>query len=179
MILQGRLMFRTLGTIKRQVDSMENAERARIVIEISRLGNFSLIFNAKNIGKANAKIVGSSAFRESFDRGKCLKDTPRYIGEKPKESYLCRWVGAGDVIDLEDHGTENSAPPLIANLSSDATRNNISMHGHSMWVFGQVRYFDGISPEERETRFCYRIAVDKESNTWAYYDGPSAYNKST
>ena len=179
MILQGRLMYRTLGTIKRQVDSMENAERARIVIEISRLGSFSLIFNAKNIGKTNANIIGISAFCEFLNKGKELPDIPQYEGEKPKESYMSRWVGSGEVIELQDYGNKNSLPPLIANLGDQVTRNNIFLYGHSISVYGQIRYLDGISPEERDTRFCYRIGVDKDNNTWAYESGPSAYIKFT
>ncbi len=171
----------TLEALRRQVDSMENSERGRIAIEISRRGEFSLQFNAKNIGKTNARVTSISAFCEFIARGQCLPDLPEYLAESHDPNYMGTWLGAGDSIALEDDGKDSAAgdASLIADLSAKATRNNIAINGHSMWVFGRMRYLDGIAAQEREIRFCYAIGVDRQENTWAYPDGPSAYRLDT
>jgi hypothetical protein len=177
MTLQRVAMEETLTAIKRQADMMENAERARMTIIVSRLGNFSFAFRAKNIGKTSAKVTYARGFSAFVCRGESLPEIPTYVSNAPIGHEPVQWVGPGDDVELvrrQDDG--KCVPMLIADLSEQSTRANIGSHGHSLWVYGRILYLDGISPIERDFRFCYGMMVDvKEEGTLCYSGGPLAY----
>lgn len=181
----GFVALRTLRAIKAQADltrrqaiAMENAERGRITVDGSRLGNFSFQFTAKNIGRTSARVTYARGFSVFVSKGDSLPDTPLYLSERPIGFEPVQWVGPGDDLEvvLEESGG-HCRPLLIADLSEQSMRNNIQLHGHSLWVFGRILYFDGISESERDYRFCYGFRVDKQDGTLYYSGGPAGYRQ--
>ena len=184
-IVYAFIAFFTLRAIKTQGDlmkwqarAMENAERARISVEASRLGNFSFQFTAKNIGKTSAKVTYARGFSVFVDRGKSLPDVPAYLSREPIGFEPVQWVGPGDGLELVRQDDEGHCHPLlIGDLSEPYMRNNIWLYGHSLWVYGRVLYFDGISEDERDFRFCFGFRVETGEETLYYAGGPEAYRR--
>jgi hypothetical protein len=176
MKLQRVAMEETLTAIKRQADMMENAERGRITVTGDRLGDLSFVFTAKNIGKTSARVTYARGFSAFVDHGKSLPEEPIYLSNDPIGYEPIQWVGAGDTLDLVRQQADGTCKPmLIGDLSEPSTRNNIRLHGHSLWIFGRILYFDGISPLERDFRFCYGMRVGDKDETLYYSGGPDAY----
>jgi hypothetical protein len=180
----------TLRKIERQTKAAENSasaallsaqafrdtERARMTVLASSLGNLSLQFNARNIGRANAKVIDACGYCAFHSVGETLPQNPIYLEENKSGWDFVEWVGTGADFQLTERKKDGSeAPYLIADLSETAMRNNIQYHGCSMWVFGRIVYFDGISPNERESRYCFRILVDGDGNTRYKTGGPTQY----
>jgi hypothetical protein len=181
---QAAIMRDQTDATQRSVELFANAERARIAIQVSRLGNLSLQFDAKNIGRTTARIIDSACFCVFVDRGKSLPDTPEYVAlDDTRELEATDSLAAGESFSLVRRSANSDgsgiAPFLIADLSADATRHNIGYHGHSMWVYGRIRYFDEISGAAREHRFCFKILSDGDRETWARLEGPPAYRMVT
>jgi hypothetical protein len=180
----------TLRKIERQTKAAEDSasaallgvqavmitERARMAVTASPLGNYSLEFNATNIGRSSAKVIRDRNYSVFFDGAELPNQKPVYLNEEPINEQYSEWVAPGGAFQLlryKEDGT--AAPNLIADLSADATRNNLRYHGCSMWVYGQILYYDGLSPERRELRFCYQILVDSSGNTRYKTGGPPEY----
>jgi len=168
--------LKTLTAIKRQVDLMENSERARMNLVVSRLGNFSFEFNAKNIGRTSARVSYARGFSTFLDPGKVLPDLPRYLSDEDIGHEPIEWVGPAADLSLVRQTEEGKCEPmLIADLSSEARRSNIRNAGCQLWVYGRIVYTDGISPNQRETRFCYGFRVDVHGETLYFSGGPPQY----
>jgi hypothetical protein len=164
--------------MKRQARALENAERARISVEASRLGNFSFQFTAKNIGKTSAKVTYARGFSVFVNKGKTLPDVPAYLSGEPIGFEPVQWVGPGDGLELVLQDDEGHCHPLlIGDLSEPSMRNNIRHYGHSLWVYGRILYFDGISEGERDFRFCFGFRVEAGEETLYYSGGPEAYRR--
>lgn len=178
---QGQLIGDSVMVAKRQADLMENAERARITVVVSRFGSYSFVFNARNIGKTSAKVTYARGFCTSLDQGQSLPLAPVYLSSEVSGVEPVQWVGAGADLELVEQKRDGEVGPiLIADLSQTATRNNIQFHGCSMWIYGRICYHDGISPVERESRFCYGFLVEsRDGNTLFYAGGPPAYRLDT
>lgn len=177
---QAVIMQKQTDATQKSVELFANAERARITVEVSRLGNFSLEFKAKNIGRTTARIIDSACFSCSFDRGERLPETPEYVTAGANmEMEATDALAPGESFPLtrqSERAQEVGFQPfLIADLSAQATRNNLASHGSVIWIYGRIRYYDGISPEAREYRFCFKILSDADNNTWAQLGGPLAY----
>jgi hypothetical protein len=182
---QAEIMQQQTEVTRKSVELFANAERARITVEVSRLGNFSIQFSAKNIGRTTARIIDSTCFQQWLDTKGPLPDKPEYLSLGTNSLLEATdSLAAGETFPLaqtasgeEDGGSREL---LIADLSAKATRNNLAYYGHSMWIYGRIRYFDGISTEAREHRFCFKIRSEGENgNTWAVLGGPSAYRMDT
>jgi hypothetical protein len=149
-------------------------KRARIVVAISEMGH-SLEFSGKNIGGTNARVAYAYGFSQTIRSDSSLPEMPSYISIEHRERFI-DWIAPGEVFEIKElNGDERVSSHLVADLSSDATRNNLQLYGWSLWVYGRVGYSDGLSKAYRETRFCYRVAVDKHGNTLAHAEGPEQY----
>jgi hypothetical protein len=178
---QGMLIGDSVAIARRQADLMENAERARIIVVASRLGEFSFEFSGRNIGKGGARVTYARGFSFFLDADRSLAEEPAYLNRQVIGIEPVQWVASGADLELvEQKGNGEVAPLLIADLSEAATRNNIQFHRCSLWVFGRITYQDGISAAERETRFCYGFLIDAKSGTTRLYaGGPVNYRSDT
>jgi hypothetical protein len=150
-----------------------NLERGRIAVAAAPLGEYSYMFMAKNIGRTSAKLLDIAAYSLPFHKGEKLPDSPPYLSDERQINVI--WVAAGTEIPLHEKEYTGESTPLIADLDGQATRNNIAMHGSNLWVFGRILYLDGISPVERESRFCFQIIVNSRDKTSFLAGGPTQY----
>lgn len=152
--------------------ALVNAERARIGFDVSKMGR-SFQIDGKNNGKTSARIMYAHGFTKILAHGEDLPSVPSYIGAPDDSS---EWIGPGETFDLliatDRYG-------LFADLSEVPLCERIRDKKAVLWVFGCIRYFDGVSSEERERRFCFATSVDSDLETYLYHAGPDAYRCET
>jgi hypothetical protein len=70
----------------------------------------------------------------------------------------------------------------MADLSDVALCERIRDKKAALWIFGCIRYFDGVSSEQREKRFCFATSVESIGGaieTYMYAAGPEIYRLDT
>jgi hypothetical protein len=160
-------------TARENIQLVMNLERGRIAVTPTPLGEYSYMFMAKNIGRTSAKLIDIAAYSLTIDRGETLPDSPPYLIDERQTNVI--WVATGTDIPLQQKEYTGEPSTLIAKLDGQATRNNIAIHGSNLWIFGRILYLDGISPLERECRFCFQMLVNSGDKTSFLAGGPTQY----
>ena len=155
------------------VQALVNAERARIGFDVREMGR-SFGIDGKNVGKTAAKITYAHGFSMILSANETLPLTPCYVGQPDDDS---EWIGPDVTFDLLT-GTDRYG--FIADLSDTDLCFNIRDKKSVLWVFGCIRYFDGVSEETRDKRFCFATSVSGNPlETYLFSAGPEAYRKDT
>lgn len=193
-IWAGCLALKTLRAIKKQADLMErqtvvaeaasrnaadnlsffvNAERARMTMDVNEIGR-SYSIDAKNTGKAMAKVTYARGVNAILPYGQDLPLVPPYLSEERRGGDYAEWIDSGAKIDIFNDDWQYG---LIANLSSVELCEKIRDKKVVLWVYGRIVYEDGISSVERETRFCYEASVEARAplETQLAMSGPPVY----
>ena len=155
--------------------ALVNAERARIGFDVSEMGR-SFQIDGKNNGKTAARIMYAHGFTAIFASGESLPPIPVYVGAPDDSS---EWIGPGEKFDLL---TAPDRYGFIADLSDIALCECIRDKKAVLWAFGCIRYFDGVSPNQREKRFCFATSVDGANGrleTYMYPAGTEIYRIDT
>lgn len=192
--LQRIVMGQTLTAIRKQAGLMErqtvvaeiasknatesigffvNAERARITMDIGEMGR-SFSIKVKNTGKAMAKVLYAKGVNMVLPYGENLPPEPPYLSEKRTDFSEC--LNPTESLDIFNDRGEYG---LLADLSSVELCEQIRDKKVALWVFGRIVYEDGISPVERETRFCYEALVEPPLSTYLAMGGPPEYRLMT
>lgn len=148
--------------------ALVNAERARIGFDITDMGR-SFGIDGKNNGKTSARVMYAHGFTVELATGESLPSVPVYVGVPDDES---EWIGPGEKFDLL---TAPDRYGLIADLSDLSLCAQIREKKAILWAFGCIRYFDGVSSDLREKRFCFATSVDSAGETYLYSAGPADY----
>lgn len=151
--------------------NLANSERARMAYAGQPMGH-SLEFSAKNVGRVVAGITYARGFTEALPYGQPLPETPKYLDGR-KHVDADEWVSPGDFANIPREG---GGPFLLVDLSDPNLREAIQDRNTSFWVYARICYQDGISPEIRETRFCFSISIKEDGYPEFMRAGPSSYN---
>jgi hypothetical protein len=172
---QTELLARQTQNTSDSLNFFMNAERARMTMVVKEMGR-SFSIDAENTGRAIAKVTYARGQSLILPFGESLPVIPPYLSEKKPDGDFAEWVHSGSTIDLLN---DNGNYGLLADLSDESLCGRIRDKQVVLWVFGRVCYGDGISPEERETRFCYEAYVEKPLNTYLPMGGPPIYRLET
>jgi len=156
----------------KQTELYVNAERARVGIDISNMGH-SFKIDGKNSGRTSARITYSHGFTVVLDTGDALPHVPAYLSDADDNS---EWIDPTEKFDIF---TGPDRYGMVADLSDPALCECIRDGKAILWAFGCIRYFDGISPDKREKRFCFATSVDESLETYIYSAGPAEYQSET
>jgi hypothetical protein len=151
-----------------------NAERAKITIDIADSGR-SFRIRGKNTGKAVAQVKRASGYTIILPYGQQLPPVPPYLSEPDTLGDFVESIPPNEFIAPMDNGGDD----LMMNLSDLDLCAAIRDKRSALWVFGRFVYFDGISQQRRELRFCYEADVDQKMETNISMSGPSAYRVET
>jgi hypothetical protein len=155
-------------------NNVANSERARMVLDIGDWLRTIIPVELINIGRTPAGIVYVHGFIEILSAQESLPKVPQYLTDKTK-GRVFNWIKPGDRLDIPNE----EKFVLAADLSDPATFNQVKSGEKNYFIFARVCYRDGISTDLRETRFCFRVYVDKlEHAAFELYGGKS-YNKET
>jgi hypothetical protein len=152
--------------------ALVNAERARIGFDVSEMGR-SFQIDGKNNGKTSARIMYAHGFTAILAPEESLPLIPPYIGKPDDDS---EWIGPGDKFDLL---TAPDRYGFIADLGDIALCQSIRDKKAVLWAFGCIRYFDGVSLDRQEKRFCFATSVDESLETYMFTAGPEEYRRET
>lgn len=155
------------------VQALVNAERARIGFEVDEMGR-SFRIDAKNTGKTACRIVYARGFTKTLAGNEELPSDPCYIDYPDDNS---EWIGPGEKFDIM---TAPDRYGLVADLSDIELCRRIRDKQSKLWIFGCIRYFDGVSEDKREKRFCFSTSVNDDSlETCMFPAGPEQYRMDT
>jgi hypothetical protein len=108
--------------------------------------------------------------------GQPLPAEPSYLKEEKREGEFIEWIAFGKQIDLFNGDWEYG---LLADFSDISLCEDIRDKKRILWVYGRICYQDGISPNIRETRFCYEASVTPPLETYLAMGGSPIYRIET
>ena len=152
--------------------ALVNAERARIGFDVSEMGR-SFQIDGENSGKTSARITYAHGFAVTLAPEESLPSVPGYSGAQDDNS---EWIGPGEKFDLL---TAPDRCGFVVDLSDIALCERIRDKKAVLWAFGCIRYFDGVSSDQREKRFCFATSVDSALETYLYPAGLTEYRSET
>jgi hypothetical protein len=145
-----------------------NAERALVLIETEKVtstdraskGHSVFKIVAKNYGRTPARIISyGEPFQGCISSINGLAIPPVY----PDSSQGLEQFLAPD----KSHEIAVFEPTSVANVSARlaaSMNQNTSFEDQELVIYGEVTYFDGISPETRVSRYCYRFEREPFTN---------------
>jgi hypothetical protein len=153
--------------------ALVNAERARMGFDVKEMGR-SFHIDGKNVGKTAALITYAHGFSVELPTQEKLPPVPSYVNDSDDSS---EWIGPEGIFDLL---TGPDRYGFIADLSDTKLCERIRDKKSVLWVFGCIRYFDGVSTEKREKRFCFATSVEGDPlETYLFTAGPEEYRRET
>lgn len=177
-----RVALRTLKAVEQQANSAKAAtdafvesERSRIFIRRELLKDAELLsfeFFAVNLGRSPAALTYYFVALKVLYGDESLADEPTY-GETGEYGLS----GNEWILPNADKPYHFATPEeTIITKDSDPQQWEAIIHGRGrVWVYGLLRYRDGLSPREYQTGFCYRWIGGKALMP----SGPDAYTKCT
>jgi hypothetical protein len=161
---------------RQQIELYVNAERGRMTMDVREVGR-SFAIDGLNTGKGIAKITYARGVSVVLHHGEELPATPAYLAKRNPNWDFVEWVDSGKKIDLfRDNDGEIG---LLADLTDPKLCDDIRDEKSVLWVYGRICYGDGISPVERETRFCYQTTVEDSPEIGFCASGPAIYRVET
>lgn len=161
-----------------------NAERARIIFKFekapvpNRSGLYKFAIRAVNAGRSPARIISfgtpteiTTAFPEK------MAVPPHYPARTEPVDGGHMGPGTSYVVaNFIPSSNENQARALESSQAE-----GVAFVEQNRLIFGEVVYLDGISKEERYSRYCLRFEREPFSNIGGSLvpDGPSQYNDGT
>jgi hypothetical protein len=151
--------------------SLIRAERSWMLItnQSKAFDPFNLDLKATNHGNCPAEIIWVFQKEAILDPNESLPAEPFY--GRPDIIFGHRqWLPHGKSITINDCNVAE-----IAADSDDGIWEQLRSGRKQLWVYGIVRYRDGLSPELHESRFCYKI----HRQVGPMIAGPHSYNDCT
>lgn len=153
-------------------ESLINAERGRLIISFERPGKQAVAINVKNAGRTVVKATHVFATSVMLASNVDLPEVPIYVTQPDVVTEVADWINPTGERSLGLDGNT-----LWADLTNDGLRRSTRDRQHSLWVYGVIRYEDGITDKSRELRFCFAFWEEKEFEPIAIrVGGPSAYH---
>jgi hypothetical protein len=195
----GFMALRTLGAIKDQTkvakDAADaallsaqvviNAERGRIVLKIEKHGlpgepgkaAFAVV--ALNKGRTPVKVTTFGIPTEIATAHPKKLPIPPVYPEGPETDY-----GSYLAVDSPGHEVFRFKPASHENMArrlASQQKEGGDFKDQRILAYGEIRYCDGISPEERYCRYCLSFDNSQFSNIGGIViaDGPPEYNDGT
>jgi hypothetical protein len=129
-------------------------------------------FEITNHGRSAAALTYYFADRMPIYGGQELPPEPVYGDSEESIGQKSTWV----LPDAKEQFQLPSLEQLILTKSEDTQEFIDVTEGRAkLWVYGLIRYADGVSPREHETRFCYYWA----GKTWLIAAGPENFRRCT
>jgi hypothetical protein len=163
-------------TASKQTSLYANAERARITMDISDMGERSFRIRGKNTGRTTAEIVLARGYTVTLPFGKPLPEPPPYLSEPDTFGDFVEFTAPNEFIEPIPDGEGYT---FLANLNDINDCAAIRDKRSALWVYGRIVYNDGVSTERRETRFCYHATVSEELETDLVMSGSLSYRIAT
>jgi hypothetical protein len=163
-------------------NALVNAERGRLVVvystsdpDSSEAGMFE--FEIRNIGRCPALLTFARLRVLFLTPGQELPEEPPRL-EDDDPPYPEEWVLPNDstpllvadalqILDLSGKGLLAPPEKIEELVGGDL----------EAWVYGRIRYFDGITTLETTSGFCYYLLCDEGRPQWLMRGGPAAYWK--
>ncbi len=113
--------------------------------------------------------MGCEIYKSQEEFAKRAPDPDYTMGDP--EWVFCRndWLLPGASISVGEYSADyvsSENPELLERVMS---------FEESIWYYGVIRYIDGLTEEECETRFCYKCAPSKNGRHLLFEGGPPAY----
>ena len=160
----------------RSVQAFINKERDRLMVQPEVTEKFIARFHAVNHGNSPARMTYGFVRCELLDPTKeRFPSIPDYTcGDKPSDFAQDDWVlpGQSTLIGSEDAW-------FVDRANNKDTFQDVVDGRLVLWFYGVGRYWDSVSENEQELRFCYRCEPSPDGKHRLYERGPEAYRRET
>jgi hypothetical protein len=152
---QNKILKDSVAAAQKSADAFVNSERARLAV-FPEFDKSIIRFYTRNSGRSPALIKFALVRFHVLDSSEVLPRRPDYLNEEEDWSGNEEWLGPDQTTDLQINDvyermdlSDTSAQIPEEVLPSLKTGKSIA------WFYGYIRYRDGISADDKLTRFIY------------------------